>query len=387
MAKKLSITKVKIGLVFTRSVSLSTWVDKGLFDREKKIYEELLNRKAINSVTWFTYGRTDLKLRAKLLMEGRLNRNIKVVCAPKWLPNGRIWDYLYSFMIPFYHYNELIKVDVIKTNQLDGAWSSIISKLITKKPLIVRCGYIPSKMEYAAHKIGLFKYTILKFIEKVAFSAADRIVVASEHDADYCAGLDSSYKEKLTIIRNYIDTDIFKRALNKNVYEKRIVFVGRLSAQKNLFNLISAVKRIEFGVDIVGSGPLADELKAFASQMDADVRFLGQVDNDVMPKILRNYSVLCLPSLAEGMPKSLLEGMACGLVCIGTKVDGTREVINDGKNGFLAKSISSADISEAILLATNPKNSFVGQNAQDTVINKFSLKSALDLELQVIHGI
>ena len=50
---------MKLGLFFTRSTALSEWVQKGLFDREKLIYERHLLDNTLTSVVWFTYGKND----------------------------------------------------------------------------------------------------------------------------------------------------------------------------------------------------------------------------------------------------------------------------------------------------------------------------------------
>ena len=55
--------------------------------------------------------------------------------------------------------------------------------------------------------------------------------------------------------------------------------------------------------------------------MDVDVKFNGVVANDKLPDILNEYKYYILASNYEGMPKTLLEAMACGNLCIGTNVD------------------------------------------------------------------
>ena len=53
------------------------------------------------------------------------------------------------------------------------------------------------------------------------------------------------------------------------------------------------------------------------------------------------------------MPKTLLEAMACGCICIGTDVPGINEIIRDGDNGILAKNLTSESISKALKRAVN----------------------------------
>src|SRR3972149_402807 len=80
------------------------------------------------------------------------------------------------------------------------------------------------------------------------------------------------------------------------------------------------------------TGPAPGISKAAA----ASVRFMGSISNEELPPVLNRYRFFALPSVREGMPKALIEAMACGLVCIGTDVEGINEIIRDGENGFLA---------------------------------------------------
>ena len=60
----------KLGLVFTKGVSLEEWVNRGLFFREKYLYEKHLDEKFFTEVHWFTYGKEDVKLSEELKAKG-----------------------------------------------------------------------------------------------------------------------------------------------------------------------------------------------------------------------------------------------------------------------------------------------------------------------------
>ena len=71
-----------LGLIFTRGVSLAVWVEKGLIDREKQIYEEHLHQGHFDKIIWFTYGTEDDRIREKLVQQNRLDERIEVVPMP-----------------------------------------------------------------------------------------------------------------------------------------------------------------------------------------------------------------------------------------------------------------------------------------------------------------
>jgi glycosyltransferase involved in cell wall biosynthesis len=104
---------------------------------------------------------------------------------------------------------------------------------------------------------------------------------------------------------------------------------------------------------------------------------MGVVPNSQLARIINRYRYYILPSLYEGTPKTLLEAMACGLVCIGTDVAGINEIITDGVNGWLAKGTDADSIFEAIERAKNNPAESISNSAVETIRNKFSLENVV----------
>lgn len=380
-------TQRKLCLFFSRSVGLKTWIDTGLFLREKKVYDELLKSKNISVIYWLTYGRGDENLAQTLHETGRLDSNIKVLSPPRYFPEGKYWDILYSLLLPFVHYRTIKNANFIKSNQLDGAWSAVIAKFLTSKPLIIRCGYIQSKMETQSKKVNFFRLAIMKFNEHLCFHFSSKIFIASLHDFNFVSSLNSKWGRKATIIRNYVDVELFHPRVSDQNKKPRAVFVGRLNSQKNLFNLISAAHSLRMGLDIVGKGELKEKLALHAKNIGADVNFLGVFSNDRLPAIISKYQLFCIPSLVEGMPKSLIEAMACGLRCVGTDVDGINELIINKRTGFVSVSPRIDDIALAIETALNNKDKSIEENARRLIEEKFSLQSVSKLELRELGSL
>jgi len=74
-----------------------------------------------------------------------------------------------------------------------------------------------------------------------------------------------------------------------------------------------------------------------------------------IPNLLAQSHIVCLPSYREGLPKSLLEGLAAGRPLVATDVPGCREAVQDGVNGFLVPAkdaLSLADALEKLILSS-----------------------------------
>jgi colanic acid/amylovoran biosynthesis glycosyltransferase len=127
-----------------------------------------------------------------------------------------------------------------------------------------------------------------------------------------------------------------------------LLFVGRLVAKKGVDVLIDARALLqselpELDVEIVGGGPLAEELEGRArrSGVSDRIHFLGPQPADVVDAAFRRASLVVLPSRIDehgdrdGMPTVLVEALARGVPVVATDIVGIPEVVRDGETGLL----------------------------------------------------
>jgi glycosyltransferase involved in cell wall biosynthesis len=371
-----------LALFFTRGVSLEKWVETGLFEREKLIYEELLNCGYLKKVYWCTYGRHDAELAKELHVKNHLNSGVQVIPMPK-LFKGKPGELIYSFLMPLLQRGYFEQADIYKTNQMDGSWSAVFAKLLYRKPLIVRTGYtlslLAKRMKERAARILIYQ-----LMERMAYRYADYAIVTSENSKKYVLDMYKYPKRKNVILMpNYVDTNTFKPKKVKK-FDNRIVFVGRLNEEKNLFNLINAMAKVGFTLDIYGNGALRNILEECARRKGAHVNFRGTVANSQLPDILNRYKYFILPSYFEGMPKTLLEAMACGLFCIGTDVGGINEVVENGVCGALSTGTDVQSLVKVIRKVVRHDSITIRTNAVEKIKKCFSLKNAVEREGELL---
>jgi glycosyltransferase involved in cell wall biosynthesis len=264
---------MKLALFFTRGVSLEQWLMSGLFEREKLIYELHLADGTLSQVYWFTYGIRDSAFAERLYTEGRLDPRIKVFPMPKLFALPKVGSWLYSFLLPWVHNDAINAVDILKTNQLDGGWAAAIAKNRVSKPLLVRCGYVQSKLEKGLHRLPRWRLMLMMWGERKSFQAADIAVVTSHHNEQYVMDVFGLPSNRLRVIPNALDVKSFAPrigGLSQSMLH-RVLFVGRLSPEKNLINLLQAAHDTGLGLDLVGAGPEANELQLLAREIGADM--------------------------------------------------------------------------------------------------------------------
>ena len=160
--------------------------------------------------------------------------------------------------------------------------------------------------------------------------------------ADYCI----SYGGKITSLLNRIGIPSAKILVipgavsDSSLLEKRnlpanskFLFIGRYERRKGIEELMQVVHSMpDLEISFVGSIPPSKKIHR------ANIHYYGEVkDLEILNNIIDEHTFLITPSLSEGMPNVLLEGMSRGLVPIATRV-GTVEDLVDSTNGFLIES-------------------------------------------------
>jgi len=130
--------------------------------------------------------------------------------------------------------------------------------------------------------------------------------------------------------------------------------IGRLVPTKGYSYLIDAFTEVKQTIPdaeliFIGDGRLRDELvqQAKNTPYSKSIHFLGRRDD--ITELLKGFDAFVLPSVAEGMPRALLEAMASGLPCIATDVGGIPEISSNGEFAFLVPPANSQEIAKAMI--------------------------------------
>lgn len=373
---------MKIALFFTRGVSLKVWHTSGLLSREQNIYKRLLDGHEVEQVLWLTYGSDDAQVADELRRQNLLHPGIQVCPMPAAL-KSRWGMWLYSLASGWVWREALAGCAIFKSNQLDGAWAAVLAGRFLSKPVLARSGYIASTFIKGTGLSARVRRSILQSLESLVCRRAHAVAVTSRHDLTHLIQTSGIPVNKVRVIRNYVDTERFVPGTHEPSMPERLVFVGRLVTQKNIAALIEAVSLSKMALDVYGEGELRPDLERLAHSLGADVRFMGTVPNSELPRVLQQYRVAVLPSLYEGMPKTLLEYMACGLVCVGTDVTGINEVLTHGQTGVLSPAVDAASLANALKCAVVEDQRAMGGAARRQILREYSLEAVLGSERQL----
>ena len=199
---------------------------------------------------------------------------------------------------------------------------------------------------------NLIKYSVIipKWFEKTAMKLAwrdagrvlkqvDFITTPTRRAADLLEA--AAGVTDVLAISCGIEASKFANATPTSNKQPRILFLGRLDYEKHIHNLLSAVallpKNLNTQVEIVGDGGERKALEAQAEQLgiSEQVKFLGHISEQELPKAYERATLFAMPSIAELQSIATMEAMASGRPVVAADAMALPHLVHDGDNGYL----------------------------------------------------
>ena len=200
------------------------------------------------------------------------------------------------------------------------------------------------------------------FVQKLFFKNALNIFgVSNAIVKEYSERINKKVKilpPLIPFIKNKDDNFTIKQNIKIEDFDKIILFVGSIKPLKCPNILVEAIEKI--GLKFLkkhrvcclflGDGPMKNELNNYIikNNLDKNIKFLGNIDNQIISKYYSLSDIFVIPSLFEGNPISLFEAQFNGLVCVGSNVKGINDVIRNNKNGLLFEKNNSEELSKIL---------------------------------------
>ncbi len=201
-------------------------------------------------------------------------------------------------------------------------------------------GYIREKYRWQpSMKRMLFyplDYLILR-MKQYALKGMDGVICVS----DYVRHVYTGYARKSGTIHN-IGKFETPRKPKREFLGKVVLYVGKVSLGKGTRHFLETMRivshdRTDVTFVIVGDGPMRKDVEIFANEYE-NVHYLGKVPHERVLELYGMADVVCSTSFwAEPLSRVPIESMSLGVPCVATDVGGTREIIDDGENGFIVE--------------------------------------------------
>jgi len=232
------------------------------------------------------------------------------------------------------------------------------------------------------------------WIERLTSKITTEHVFVSYENADKAERLGLARRGEWILSRSGIDIDEYiqpgprrTKLAEWGVSEDKVVIgmVACFKPEKAPTDFVDMAARIlqktgNVHFVMVGDGELRPSVEARIREHGIEQHFtlLGWQPIEVMPQTYRNFDIVVLTSLWEGLPRIFAEAMACGLPIVATNVGGAREAVIDGETGYLFNPHDVEGMAGAVLkLITDPQlRKSLGAKGKERVV-EFDVRTAI----------
>jgi 1,2-diacylglycerol 3-alpha-glucosyltransferase len=180
---------------------------------------------------------------------------------------------------------------------------------------------------------------------------------------------DYGLRDRYTVIPTGIDLKLYRRAAGRSLRsklgwqkDKILVSSGRLGQEKNWDTLFKAVKRVhqkhpETRFVLIGDGLERESLQNLAAELGIAERiiFTGEVPFSEVVRYLKAADVFGFASVTETQGLVTMEALAAGLPVVAVDASGTRDIVEDGEQGYLVPNDADALADSIIRLFDSPE--------------------------------
>jgi N,N'-diacetylbacillosaminyl-diphospho-undecaprenol alpha-1,3-N-acetylgalactosaminyltransferase len=300
-----------------------------------------------------------------------------------------------------YHALKPLKLDMLHTFTAKPNIYGTLAGKMAKVPTIINLveGLGSFYLEDSAKNIVV--RTLIEKLYKLVFLMSDKVVFVNADDPAYLESKGVIKRSQIQVIKSVgIDTAAFDpKLVNKEQIEALrdelqigskivVLMVARAIWHKGVREYYEAAKLLadDKNVQFVLVGDTDERNPSSADESflnSGNVLWLGHRD-DVL-ELTAMADIYVLPSYREGVPRTLLEAASMAKPIITTNTVGCREVVKDGKNGFLVTVKNSEMLSKKIeyLLNNVSERNIMGENGRIMAINEFDIQQVVKQYLEL----
>jgi len=329
---------------------------------------------AFDAVRYFSYLPESL---------GQFTADAELLARVTLLPGGG-HPWLYTLLLPLRHRRALAGCSVLRVFQITGAMPAIVARRCFGVPFVTTYGFW-----YAALARSWLTRVLRRAVESAALAAADAVIVTTPALEAYVRG--RRPRGAVHLVPNGVDTTLFRPAPRPPRDPREVLYVGRLSDEKNLDAVLEAAARLDGAVHVtfLGDGPARSRLEARARDLGVRLTVRPVVPHPEVATIMAAADAFVLASFTEGHPKVLLEAMASGVPCVASDCEGHRSLVSEGRTGLLFDPTRPAELAGQLgRVLTDPVlGAALASAARSLVVARYDLNALLDREITLLQGI
>jgi glycosyltransferase involved in cell wall biosynthesis len=256
--------------------------------------------------------------------------------------------------------------EIVHYHALGPALFSFLPRLVGKKTVVTIQG-----LDWQRTKWGWIASSVLRLGEHAAVRFPNATMVVSHTLEDRFR---SRFQAKISYIPN--GTSIRQRGTSGHLKEwglesgKYILFLGRLSPEKNCHLLIQAYEKLKTPVKLVlaGGSSYSDSYVVTLRQHESDqIRILDWVTGEALDELVTNACLFVLPSHLEGLSLALLEAMGAGICVLTSDIPENRELVDEAGYTFKTGDVLDLEKMLRLLVGSTELREDAAKKAQERI--------------------
>lgn len=266
---------------------------------------------------------------------------------------------------------------------ITGRGSTIRKIILTAVARILGVRYVLHLHDYDYADYYRSRGTFLKKLIATVFRRAEAVIVLGRRDLEVIPQLLEVDRRRMIVLHNAVsdpEPDLrFRRVPGEPCH---LLFLGYLSARKGVPDLLRALatptlRPLPWRVTLAGGGPI-DEYRNLANELGILERlcFTGWLNEVGVSKLCADADVLVLPSYAEGLAMSVLEGLSHGLTVVTTPVGAHSEVIEPEVSGIMVHPGDVTELAQALarVISDESLRSQLSKGARSRFLEGFDVR-------------
>ena len=322
----------------------------------------------------------------EIIEDNELKKNYDINAYESYIDGSKFKVLLYSIwaIFKFIFTGQAKKYDVYHIHA--ASYGSMFRKRIYLKNIKKHGKKVILHIHGAEYMVFFDKLSMKKKQQIIdTLRTADMVIALSnewKNMFDTTFGLTNCY-----VLENGINTEKLSPAIcNPEEYQTAFVTLGRLGERKGTYDLVDAIEQAKKEVPelkcyLAGDGEV-DKFRVMIQErkLQNNIEVVGWAGFAKKLELLRSTATVVLPSYNEGLPMSILEGMACGKAIISTTVGAIPEVVTE-ENGILVEPGDVKAIAKALVRLSTDLDMLraMSQTNQHKIDELFSMRKMHDI--------
>ncbi len=293
-----------------------------------------------------------------------------------------------------------LHADVVHTHTWYMSLAGLLAKELYDCKLVTTVHSLEPLRPWKEEQLGR-GYNLSSWVEGTGLQACDAVIAVSKEMA---ADIHRHYAipaERIHVIGNGVDASAFRRREDPALLDRLgvrtpyLLFLGRLSKQKGVFDLLEAFKALDAKVNLVlvtGAADTEGLVKDLSSALRGMRRVLWInriVTHEEAVALYSSCEVFVCPSRYEPFGIINLEAMACERPVVATNVGGIVEVVEDGVTGILVPPENPGSLARAVdaLMKDPQSRSEMGKRGRERVEKEFTWERVARRTVELYRGL